>query len=70
MRRGGSFFVPFAFLPLLACASAAPSTAALERRLDDLLAGAGGTVAVAYHDLGTGATVLRDARLSLHAAST
>lgn len=70
MRRGTRFLALFSLLPLLACASAAPSTAALERRLDEVLAGAGGTVAVAYYDLGTGATVLRDARLSLHAAST
>ncbi|HVF59225.1 MAG TPA: serine hydrolase [Thermoanaerobaculia bacterium] len=70
VRRGTRFFALFSLLPLFACASAAPSTAALERRLDEVLAGAGGTVAVAYYDLGTGATVLRDARLSLHAAST
>lgn len=53
------------------CASAVSGRRpAVERRLDEVLAGAGGTVAVAYHDLGTGATVLRDARRSLHAAST
>ncbi len=70
MLRGARLLVLVALLPLLACASAAPAPAALERRLDELLAGAGGTVAVAYYDLGTGATVLRDERLSLHAAST
>ena len=69
MRRG-TRFLALSLLPLLACASAAPAPAALERRLDEVLAGAGGTVAVAYYDLETGATVLRDARLSLHAAST
>jgi beta-lactamase class A len=70
VRCGARLLVLFSLLPLLACASAAPSPAALERRLDEVLAGAGGTVAVAYYDLRTGATVLRDARLSLHAAST
>ena len=70
VRRGARLLVLLPLLPFLACASAAPSTAALERRLDEVLAGAGGTVAVAYHDLGTGTTILRDARLSLHAAST
>ncbi|HEX5757979.1 MAG TPA: serine hydrolase [Thermoanaerobaculia bacterium] len=69
-RRRAVRAAPLALLPLLACASAPPATAALERRLDALLAGAGATVAVAYHDLGTGATVLRQARLPLHAAST
>ena len=70
VRRGARLFVLLPPLLLLACASAAPSTAALERQLDEVLAGTGGTVAVAYFDLGTRATVLRDGRLSLHAAST
>lgn len=69
MRRGGRLSV-LLLLPLAACATAPPRTAALERRLDAVLAGAGGEVALAYHDLGTGATVLRNPRLSLHAAST
>lgn len=69
MRRGGRLSV-LLLLPLAACATAPPRTVALERRLDAVLAGAGGEVALAYHDLGTGATVLRNPRLSLHAAST
>jgi beta-lactamase class A len=69
VRRGGRLSV-LLLLPLAACATAPPRTAALERRLDAVLAGAGGEVALAYHDLGTGATVLRNPRLSVHAAST
>lgn len=69
MGRGGRLSV-LLLLPLAACATAPPRTAALERRLDAVLAGAGGEVALAYHDLGSGATVLRNPRLSLHAAST
>jgi beta-lactamase class A len=73
-RRALGLAPPAALWYLLACASAAPPaaspSAALASRVDAILAGAGGTVAVAYYDLGNRATLLRNERLSLHAAST
>jgi beta-lactamase class A len=64
------FVLPSLLLPLAACASAPSPPPALARRVDALLAQTQGTVAVAFYQVGTGETLLRDARRSLHAAST
>ncbi len=62
--------LPLAALPLLACASTPSPSPALARRLDALLAQTQGVVAIAFYQIGTGETLLRDADRSLHAAST
>jgi beta-lactamase class A len=59
-------------LPLLSCASGGPKPvpSALALRLERFLHPPGGTVAVVYHNLGTGATYVRDEDQTFHAAST
>ncbi len=59
-------------LPLLSCASGGPKagTSQLALRLERYLHPPGGTVAVAYINLGTGATYARDEDRTFHAAST
>ncbi|HET9211790.1 MAG TPA: serine hydrolase [Thermoanaerobaculia bacterium] len=59
-------------LPLLACASGGPKPvpSVLALRLERFLHPPGGTVAVFYHNLGTGATYARNEGETFHAAST
>ena len=59
-------------LPLLSCASIAPKvgTSPLALRLERFLHPPGGTVAVAYLNLGTGAAYARNEDELFHAAST
>lgn len=59
-------------LPLLSCASGGPKvgTSPLALRLERFLHPPGGTIAVVYRNLGTGATYLHDEDESFHAAST
>lgn len=69
MRR----LLPLALLLLAACTTAAPPPATdLASSIDAILASvpAGHTVAVAFTDLETGATLERDAGVVMHAAST
>jgi beta-lactamase class A len=58
--------LPFIFLALLAACASTP-----ESRVDRILAAhPGKTIAVAYYDVGTGRTLLRNERERFHAAST
>jgi beta-lactamase class A len=59
-------------LPLLSCASGGPKPvpSVLALRLERFLHPPGGTVAVVYHNLGTGATSARNEDQTFHAAST
>jgi beta-lactamase class A len=59
-------------LPLLSCASGGPKPvpSVLALRLERFLHPPGGTVAVVYHNLGTGATYARNEDQTFHAAST
>ena len=59
-------------LPLLSCASGGPKPvpSVLALRLERFLHPPGGTVAVVYHNLGTGATYARNEAQTFHAAST
>ena len=59
-------------LPLLSCASGGPKVVptVLGLRLERFLHPPGGTVAVVYHNLGTGATYARNEDEIFHAAST
>jgi len=62
-----------AALAISSACSSAPRRPSLAAGVDAAIAGAAGrdrVVAVAYCDLATGETLLRNARLSLHAAST
>ncbi|MGA7615091.1 MAG: serine hydrolase [Thermoanaerobaculia bacterium] len=57
-------------LSLAACASQ-PKPATMAERVDGIIRSAPiGTIAVAYRDLGTGETLLRNEHVSMHAAST
>jgi len=59
-------------LPLLSCASGGPKPvpSVLALRLERFLHPPGGTVAVVYHNLGTGAIYARNEDQTFHAAST
>ncbi|MFL6260867.1 MAG: serine hydrolase [Thermoanaerobaculia bacterium] len=59
-------------LPLLSCASGGPKPvpSVLALRLERYLHPPGGSVAVVYHNLGTGATYARNEDQTFHAAST
>ena len=59
-------------LPLLSCATGGPKpgTSVLALRLERFLHPPGGTVAVVYHNLGTGAYYARNEGQAFHAAST
>ncbi len=67
-----SILLTLLVLPLLSCATGGPSPvpSVLALRLERFLHPPGGTIAVVYHNLGTGATYVRNEGQTFHAAST